>query len=122
VELRLDPALNHLVEEALGATDLSKGVILDGYPAAKTHADHLAKLREKYSLPKPLVIHLRVPDDMVRKRLKKEKDADVDQRLKDYHREFDFARQYFPESDIREIDGTKKPAAVAKEIRALLQR
>ena len=122
VEPRLDPALNHLVEAALGSADLSKGVILDGYPAAKTQADHLATLRQKYDLPKVTVIHLRVPDDVVRKRLKKQKGLDLDQQLKDYHREFDFARQYFPETDIREIDGTKKPAVVAKEIRALLKQ
>jgi adenylate kinase len=122
VEMRLDPALNHLVEQALGGMDLSKGVILDGYPASKTQADHLAKLREKYNMPRPIVIHLRVPDDVVRKRLKKQKDIDLDQQLKDYHREFDFIRQYFPESDIRDIDGTKKVSAVKKEIRTLLKR
>src|ERR1044071_9223288 len=35
VEPRLDPVLNRLVEERLRAVDRSKGVILDGYPAAK---------------------------------------------------------------------------------------
>src|SRR3954469_19951524 len=29
----LDPAMNEFVEDTLKATDLSKGVVLDGYPA-----------------------------------------------------------------------------------------
>ena len=122
VEPRLDPALNRLVEEALRSADLSKGLILDGYPAAKNQGDYLTVLREKYNLPKPVVIHLHVPDSLVRQRLKNQKRTDLDQELKDYHREFDFAREYFPETDIREVDGTKKPAVVAREIRKLLQR
>jgi len=65
-------------------------------------------------------MHLRVPDDVVRERLKQQKRADLDQELKDYHREFDFAREYF--ADIRDIDGTKKPEVVAEEIRKLLHQ
>lgn len=120
VDPHLDPALNTLVEDALRAADLSKGVVLDGYPAAKTQGDHLASLREKLGLPRVLVIHLRVPDNVSRKRLENQKRADLEQELKNYHRELDFAHEYFPQADIREIDGTKKPDAVAKEIRKLL--
>ena len=119
-DLRQDPALNALVEEELGKLDVSKGVILDGYPAAKIQADFLAGLQEKLNLPKAIVIHLLVPDKVVRKRMAKQNAAEVEQRLKDYHREFDFARTYYPQADIRDVDGTKKPDAVAKEIRKLL--
>jgi adenylate kinase family enzyme len=120
VDPRLDPALNMLVEEALQSADLSKGVVLDGYPAAKTQADHLASLKNTLGLPRTIVIHLKVPDDVVRKRAKNENTAEVEQQLKNYHRELDFARSYFPEADIREVDGTRKPDDVAKEIRKLL--
>ena len=71
---------------------------------------------------KALVIHLRVPDGVARKRLAKEKIPDLEQQFKDYHREFDFACIYFPQADIRDVDGTKRPDAVAKEIRNLLQQ
>jgi adenylate kinase len=120
VEPRVDPALNRLVEEAVASADRSKGLILDGYPAAKNHGDYFLAMREKLGLSKTIVIHLRVPDDVVRKRLKKENRPDLEQQLKDYHRELDFALQYFPGTDIREVDGTKKPAAVAREIRKIL--
>jgi len=122
VDPHQDPALNKLVEDALGAADLSKGVVLDGYPAAKTQADYLAGLREKLGLPKVLVVHLRVPDDEVRKRVKNRKSSDLEQDLKNYHREFDFAREYFPQAEIHDIDGTKPPEAVAREIRKLIEK
>jgi adenylate kinase len=122
MEPRVDPVLNKLVEEKLKGTDLSKGLILDGYPGAKVHGDYLTKLGQDLGLPKPIVIHLLVPDEVVRKRLKKQSANDVEQALKDYHREWDFARVYFPEADIREIDGTKKSGTVAKEIRKILKK
>jgi adenylate kinase family enzyme len=120
IEPRVDPVLNKLVEDALMSADRSKGVVLDGYPAAKVHGDYLTALREKLSLAKPVVIHLLVPDDEVRKRLKGRNPNELEQQLKDYHREFDFARLYFPDTDIRDVDGTKKESAVAGEIRKLL--
>ena len=121
VEPRLDPALNALVEQALQNTDLTRGVVLDGYPAAVSQGEYLAGLREKLMLPKALVIHLQIPDAEVLRRLKQQKAADIDQQLKDYHREFDFAKTYFPEADLQTVDGTKAPDVVALEIRKLLQ-
>ena len=117
VDPRLEPVLNELVEEALKSADLSKGVVLDGYPASKIQGDFLKGLLE---LPRAIVIHLQVPDDVVRKRLKSQK-RDIEQELKDYHREFDFIRDYFPEADIRPVDGTKSPEQVAKQVRKVLE-
>jgi adenylate kinase family enzyme len=120
VDPYLDPALNDLVDEALRTTNLEQGVVLDGYPAAKTQGDFLNNLRQKYDLPRPLVLHLSAPDAVVRKRLKAQK-RDLEQELKDYHREFDFIRQYFPEADIHNVDATRPPGEVAKQIRKLIQ-
>ena len=120
VDPHLDPALDSLVEEALRGADLSKGVVIAGYPAAKNQGDFLVSLREKYGLPKALVIHLKIPDEIARKRLKQQKGVDAEQLLKDYHRELDFAQQYFPQADIRDVDATKTRAAVAKEIASLV--
>jgi len=121
VEPRLDPALNALIEQALQNTDLTRGVVLDGYPAAMAQGEHLTGLREKLKLSKALVIHLQIPDEEVRRRMSQQKAADIDQQLKDYHREFDFAKTYFPEADLQTVDGTKSPDAVAAEIHKLLQ-
>jgi len=121
VEPHLDPAMNDLVEQALVATDLSKGVVLDGYPASKIQGDFLASLRQKLELDRATIIHLEAADNVVRKRLKGDKGRDVEQELKDYHREFDFLKTYFPDANIRPVDATKPIAEVAKEIRAILQ-
>ena len=105
------------MDEALASADRSTGVILVGYPGAKIHGDYVPVLMKKYGLQKPVVIHLRVPDDVVEERLKDQNRPDLDQELKDYHRETDFARDFFPEADIRDVDGTKNVDEVAKEIR-----
>jgi adenylate kinase len=122
IEPHVDPALNRLVEEKLGSLDLSKGVILDGYPASKEQGDFLANFRQEHHLPKAVIIHLRLPDDVARKRLKQENPEDVEQRIKDYHREIDFARIYFPQADIHDVDATKSPDVVAREIRNVLPK
>ena len=120
VEPRLDPVLNRLVDERLRTVDRSKGVILDGYPASKEQGDHLTSLMSEFHFSGPVVVQLRVTDDAVRRRAAKNSSQDVEQGLKDYHRELDFARTYFPETHIYEIDGEKPAPAVAKEIRKVL--
>lgn len=121
VEPRIDPALNQLVEGQLMGVSANKCVVLDGYPAAKNHGDYLKMLITRMKLPAPIVIHLKVSDDVIRKRLQSKNPAEVEQDLKDYHREMDFASLYFPNTQIHEVDGTKKPEAVAKDIRQLLK-
>jgi adenylate kinase len=117
----LDPAVNNLVEKALSGTDLSNGVVLDGYPATRAQAEYFAALGERLKLPRPIVVHLNLPDRVARKRLKSQKARNVEQQIKEYHRELDFAREYFPQSDIHDVDAAKKPDDVAKQIRTLLQ-
>jgi len=120
VEPRLDPVLNRLVEERLRAIDRSKGVILDGYPASKEQGDHLHLLMNEFHFSEPVILQLRLADAEVRKRASKSGRLDVEQGLKDYHRELDFAQTYFPQAGIHEIDGSKKVPEVAKEIRKVL--
>jgi adenylate kinase family enzyme len=105
--------------------DLSRGMILDGYPSTKDHADYLAALIKKGVLPSPLTIELQIPDEMVFKRTEKtHKDAraSVEQRLKDYHREMDMLRLYFPAAEIVSVDGTKSVKKVESDIRSLLKK
>ena len=118
----LDPAMNGLIAAAIAAADLSKGLVLAGYPASKAQGDFLVALQEKLNLPKAIVINLVVSDNEARKRLKKDKVPDIEQQLKNYHRELDFARAYFPQADIRDVNGNPKPAKVAADIRKLLEK
>src|SRR5690349_23206711 len=82
IDANLDPAMNSLVEKALQSADLSKGIVLDGYPASKTQGDFLSGLREKLPLTRPTVIHLAAPDEVVRSRLAAQAGRDVEQQLK----------------------------------------
>jgi adenylate kinase len=120
VEPRLDPVLNRLVEDRVRATDRSKGVILDGYPASKEEGDHLALLVTEFQFASPTVLQLVLSDAEARRRVQKTDGRDVEQDLKDYHRELDFARLYFSNARIREIDASKPVLEVAKQIRQVL--
>lgn len=121
-----NPALNDLVRARLITMDLKKGVALDGYPATKDQADHLAALVRERGWPAPIVIQLEVPDDVVRERLQKRNGPEdtpalIDRRLKDYHRELDMIRDYYPEANLWSIDGTRPAAEVSRTIEAILK-
>jgi adenylate kinase len=119
------PALNELVHDRLSKMDVKKGFVLDGYPATKDQADHLEAMVKEFALPSPIVIQLLVPDKVALKRDKKRGRADdtpaqIERRLKDYHRELDMVKAYYPEANIHTIDGNKPIAEVSKAIAAVL--
>ncbi len=120
VDPRTDPALNGIFAKVIGKTDTSKGLVLDGYPSTKDHADFLAARAKERGLARHLIIHLKIPDDVARQRIKHRLPAMVDQALKDYHRELDFVKLYYPDADIEDVDGTAAEAAVSKAITALV--
>jgi adenylate kinase len=123
---QLNPAIDGLVAEAITRSDLTKGVALDGYPASKDQADHLAALAAKLNLPPPIVIQIDLPDDVARQRLKTRQRADdkpelIEERLKNYHREMDMIRSYYPQANIWTINGDKPVAVVSSTIEAILK-
>ena len=126
LEPHSDPILNQLFREKIKTLDLSKGMILDGYPATKGHADFLVALMKELGLtPEVKVFQLEVPDDVVRQRVAQGKSPPVDpktfeQQLKDYRREMGFVQIYFPNATIHQVDATKKPSAVNKAIQSIL--
>jgi len=122
VEPRVDPALNGLFLKRLERTDISKGLLLDGYPSTKDHGDFFTKVGREKGLAKPLILKLELTDDAVRQRLKGQDSAQVEQDLKDYHRETDFLSAYFPEANIVKINAEKKPDAVFSEIRKAIDK
>ena len=56
IEPRVDPALNTLFLKRLEKTDISKGLLLDGYPSTKDHGDFLVKVGPQRGLKKPLIL------------------------------------------------------------------
>jgi adenylate kinase len=123
---QLNAAIDGLIAGKLASLDLTKGVVLDGYPASKDQADHLAALAAKLTLPPPIVIQLDTPDDVARQRLKERQRPDdkpelIEERLKNYHREMDMIRSYYPEANIWTINGDKPVAVVSSTIEAILK-
>jgi adenylate kinase len=124
-EPQASPALNDLIHDRLSRMDAKQGFVLDGYPATKDQADHLESMVKELGLQRPIVILLDVPDKVAQKRDKKRGRADdtpaqIERRLKDYHREMDFVRSYYPEANIHKIDGTRPVAEVSKAIEEVL--
>ncbi len=106
--------------------DVTNGIALDGYPATKGQADHLTALAKKLALGPPINIQIDVPDDIVRERLKKRNQAEdkpelIDESLKNYHREMDMIRAYYPKMNIWTIDGLKPPREVSNTIESILR-
>jgi len=123
---QLNPAVDGLVAEKLASLDLAKGVVLDGYPASKDQADHLAAFATKLNLPSPIVIQIDLPDDVARRRLKERQRADdtpelIEERLKNYHREMDMIRSYYPKANIWTVNGDKPIAVISGTIEAILK-
>ena len=123
---QLNPAIDALIAEKVTSLDLTKGLALDGYPASKDQADHLAALAAKLNLPPPIVIQIDLPDDVARLRLTKRRRADdkpelIEERLKNYHREMDMIRSYYPQANILTINGDKPVAEVSSTIEAILK-
>jgi adenylate kinase len=122
---QLSPALDVLVAEKLASMDLTKGVVLEGYPASKDQADHLAALVVKWNLPAPIVIQIDLSDEVATQRLKERRHDDdkaelIEERLKNYHREMDMIKSYFPQAKIWTIDGNKPVAEVSSAIETIL--
>ncbi len=120
VDPRTDPALNKIFVKVIEKTDISKGLVLDGYPATKDHADFLTARARERGLGKHLVIHLLIPDDVAKQRIKDRLPVMIEQALKDYHRELDFVKLYYSDAEIHDVDGTAKPEVVSKAIAALV--
>jgi len=124
---QLNPALDELVAEKLAGLDLTKGVVLDGYPASKDQADHFAALISTLDLPHPIIIQIDVPDQIATERLKERHHADdqpelIEERLKNYHREMDMIQSYFPEAKVWTVNGDKPVAEVSSAIETVLKR
>jgi adenylate kinase len=123
---QLNSSIDGLVAAKITSLDLTKGVVLDGYPASKDQADHLAALAAKLKLPPPIIIQIDLPDEVARERAKKRHRADdtpnlIEERIKNYHREMDMIRSYYPEANIWTINGDKPIAVVSSTIEAILR-
>src|SRR5215471_5133348 len=123
-EMRYDPAMSRYMRERLKTTDLSRGVIFDGYPATVVQAEDLSHMFPDLKL-KLIALRLQVPDDTIRKRAQttgRQSDHPeiLEQRIKDYHREMDAISYYFPNAKVVDIDASHPEAQTWKKIQMAL--
>jgi len=123
-EMRYDPAMSRYMRDRLKTADLSRGIILYGYPATLVQAEDLANIFADLKL-KLIALRLQVPDDTIRERAKttgRESDRPqiLEQRIKDYHREMDAISLYFPKAKIVDIDGSLPEEKAWKAIQSVL--
>jgi adenylate kinase len=123
-EMRYDPAMSRYLRARLGSMDLGRGAALDGFPATQQQAEELAKMIQELHL-NPIVLQLEVPDAVVRKRAaaagrQSDQPKIIEQRIKDYHREFDMISVYYPNAKIVKIDGTQSEEKMWKAIQQAL--
>jgi adenylate kinase len=125
-DMRYDPSITRYLRSKLDSMDLSKGVALDGYPATVVQSQDLAKIIADYGFQPVVLMQLELSDSAVRKRAAKtgrQQDApeELEQRLKEYHRQFDAIGAYFPNANIQKLDASKPEAKVSKDIDAILR-
>jgi len=123
-EMRYDPAMSRYMRERLKTDDLSRGIILDGYPATLVQAEDLKDMFADLKM-NLIALRLQVPDDAIRERAKttgRESDRPqiIEQRIKDYHREMDAISLYFPNAKIVDIDSNVPEAKAWTAIQTVL--
>lgn len=106
----------------LSALDLSRGYILDGDVELRHQADSLSALVNQLKLPSLIILHLDVPDDVVRQRLAGTQKAELlEENMAQYHREMNFIRVHYPLADIWTVIGTRPIDEVSRTIVALIE-
>jgi adenylate kinase len=120
-----DAAANELVEARLLHGDLSRGFILDGYPATVGQAKLLDEFLKTNGLPQPAVVMLDASDDVVRKRMLARHRVDdkleiINRRLSDYHAQSEFLTDWYGSERLLHIDATQPIAQVFRQLDHLI--
>jgi adenylate kinase len=121
-----DDAATNLIKLHLMHVDLSKGFILDGYPATAGQAKSLDQMLENQRLPKPVVVVLEAPDDVIRKRMLTRRQANdkpemVEQRIQQFRREASLLTEWAGQTRVVRVNADASVANVSRQIVAGLE-
>jgi adenylate kinase len=64
-----DDIVNRMIANRIARPDCEPGFLLDGYPRTVAQAEYLDELLASRALPKPVVLHIDVPDSAVIERI-----------------------------------------------------
>jgi adenylate kinase len=125
-EVLPDEAATDLIRLRLLRTDLSKGFILDGFPATAGQAKALDRMLLEQQLPKTVVVVLDAPDDVIRKRLLARRRADdkpeiIDRRIQEFRKQASLLAGWAGQTQVVRVDATGSVGEVSKRIAAGLE-
>lgn len=120
-ELLDDDGANQLISGRVAKGDVSRGFILDGYPATEAQAQFLDELIAKNGLMAPKVVVLEVPDAVARERMQRRKRSgddseNIERRLADYHKEDEFLAGWYKRENSVRVDATQSVDAVFQSV------
>src|SRR4051794_23911721 len=116
-----DDAATDLIRLHLLRTDLSKGFILDGFPASAGQAKSLDKMLQEQQLPKTVVVVLDAPDDVIRKRMLARRRADdkpeiIDRRNQEFRNQAALLAGWAGQTRVVRVDANGSVGDVSKRI------
>ena len=125
-DLLPDEPATDLIRLRLMRTNVRKGFILDGYPATAGQAKALDRMLQDQQLPKPVVVVLDAPDDIIRKRMKARGRADdkpenIDRRIREFRNEAALLAGWAGQTRVVRVNGNAKVADVSTQIVAGLE-
>jgi adenylate kinase len=120
-EMMPDEAANELMKLHLLRANLKKGFILDGYPATGGQAKELNRLLEDQQLPKPVVVVLEAPDDVIRKRMLARHRVDdkpdiIDRRIREFREQAALLADWSGRTNFVKVDASASIPNVSSQI------
>ena len=120
-ELLGDESANELIKVRLLRPDAGRGFILDGYPATEGQAKALDRWLSEHNLPKPIVVTLKVPEEVSRERMIRrgragDTPANIERRLRDYREVGQLVENWYGAQRLVRVDGTGTPSEVSLRI------
>jgi adenylate kinase len=121
-----DEAATDLIRQRLFRTDLRKGFILDGYPATAGQAKALDRMLLDHQLPKPVVVVLEAPDDVIRKRMLARGRADdkpeiIDRRIREFREQASLLAGWAGHTRVVRVNANADIAQVSAQVVAGLE-
>ena len=126
-ELVADGPANELMNARLLRPDASRGFVLDGYPVSEGQAKALDQFLSEHGFPKPAVIVIDAPEDVLRRRLKQRGRADdrqagnIDRRIAEYQQIGRLVENWYGRENCIHVDGQGTAADVARRISVAIE-
>ena len=125
-EVLPDEEAANLVRQHLFRTDQRKGFVLDGFPSTAGQAKALDQILDDKQLPKPVVVVLEVPDEVLRKRMlarhrADDQPANIDRRIREFRDEAALLEGWAGHTRVVRVNANDSVGNVSKQIVAGLE-